>query len=103
MANHSKMPTPPPPLRGARPDVPPAYLSNGLIGLRVGCVPLRDGLAIVQGLVGRDPVMQVESFARAPYPAAGDVAIDGHRLSAVPGRAEFVDQRHDFASGELTT
>src|SRR5256885_2976615 len=103
MANHPDLPISPPPLRGARPDVPPAYLSNGLIGLRVGCIPLHDGLAVVQGLVGRDPVMQVEAFARAPYPAAGDLAIDGHRLSAVPGRASFVEQRHDFSCGELTT
>src|SRR5437660_6240338 len=99
----SGRPISPRPLREARPDVPPAYLSNGLVGLRVGCVPLHDGLAVVQGLVGRDPIMQVEAFARAPYPAAGDLAIDGHRLSAVPGRARFREQRYDLSCGELTT
>jgi hypothetical protein len=45
--------------------------------------------------------MEVEAFARAPYPAAGDVAIDGHRLSAVPGRAELVEQRYDLPCSSL--
>src|SRR5436305_628469 len=115
MANHSNMPISPPPLRGARPDVPPAYLSNGLIGLRVGCVPPHDGLAMVQGLVGRDPVMRVEAFARAPYPAAGAVAIvrsveaddelaplaTAYTVDAVPGRTYVLRQLASLVPSQL--
>jgi hypothetical protein len=33
----------------------PAYVGNGVIGLRVRCQPLQAGMALVSGYVGEDP------------------------------------------------
>src|SRR5205807_816566 len=86
-----------------RPDYIPAYLSNGLIGLRAGPIPLIEGLAIVNGLAAIDPVEQGEGFARGPYPIGGDIDVDGHQLSRLPRQSELVEQRHDFSCGELSS
>ena len=83
-------------------DLPP-YVSNGLIGLRVLDVPLRPGVAMVSGLAGRHPIAQVEAAARAPYPLAGDLALNGVSLRDNPSTSTFREQRYDFARGELTT
>src|SRR5256884_4667264 len=95
------MPISPPPLRRWRPDYIPAYLSNGVIGLRAGPIPLIEGVAIVNGLAAVDPGETGEGFARGPYPIGGDLEIDGARLSRLPGQSELVEQAYDFASGEL--
>ncbi len=80
----------------------PAYLSNGLLGLRVGHIPLLYGVAMVSGFEGLDPLTGVEAFARAPYPLAGDVQLGvggaGAALSD-PGRAVLREQRYDFSRG----
>ena len=94
-------PTSPPAVREWRPEWIPAYLSNGLIGLRVGTIPLIEGLCIVNGLAAVDPVEQGEAFARAPYPIGGDLEIDGRKLSRVPREARLIEQRYDFSCGEL--
>jgi hypothetical protein len=93
----------PPPLRTVKPEYLPAYLSNGLMGIRVGPIPLIDGLAVVSGLRAKDPSEHVESFARGPYPLAGDVAINGRFMSRLPDYRRFIEQRYDFSCGELTT
>jgi hypothetical protein len=85
-----------------RPDFLPAYLSNGLIGLRVGHIPLLYGVATLSGFEGLDPGAGVEAFARAPYPLAGEVRIGRAALSD-PGRAVLREQRYDFSCGELLT
>jgi trehalose/maltose hydrolase-like predicted phosphorylase len=95
------MPISPPPVRSWRPEYIPAYLSNGLIGLRAGPVPLIEGVAIVNGLAAIDPVEKGEGFARAPYPIGGDLEVDGAKLSRLPHQAELVEQTYDFACGEL--
>jgi hypothetical protein len=95
-------PISPPPVTQWRPDYLPAYLSNGLIGLRVGHVALCDGVAMVSGFEGLDPSTGVEAFARAPYPLAGDVRIGRVALSD-PRRAVLREQRYDFSCGELHT
>jgi trehalose/maltose hydrolase-like predicted phosphorylase len=79
----------------------PAYLSNGLIGIRAGTIPLVEGLCIVNGLAGIQSDALIEGFARGPYPLAGDIELDEHRLSRLPGQARFIEQRYDFACGEL--
>jgi glycosyl hydrolase family 65 len=84
-----------------RPEYLPAYLSNGLLGLRVGRIPLVDGLCMVDGLVERDPVEDGEGFARAPYPLWGDLTVNGHGLTWHPELAGLVEQAYDFATGEL--
>ena len=81
----------------------PAYVSNGLVGLRLLDIPLRAGVSILNGFAGLHPSLLVEANARTPYPLAGDIAIDGLWLTIAPQQAEFVDQRYDFATGELTT
>lgn len=101
LAGHG--PLSPPPITAWRPDYLPAYLSNGLLGLRVGRIPPVDGLCIVDGLVERDPVEDGEGFARAPYPLWGDVEVDGYGLSWHPEQARLVEQAYDFAAGELRT
>src|SRR5438445_792807 len=96
-------PISPPPLKDFRPEFIPAYLSNGLIGLRVGRIPLIEGLTMLNGLAGVHPEDQVEGFARAPYVVAGDIAIDRVKLSERSERARFIEQRYDFSCGELVS
>jgi trehalose/maltose hydrolase-like predicted phosphorylase len=97
------MPISPPPVRDWRPEYIPAYLSNGVIGLRAGPIPMIEGVAIVNGLAAIDPVEKGEGFARGPYPIGGDLEIDGAKLSRLRGQAELVEQAYDFACGELTS
>src|SRR5438045_8698135 len=97
------MPISPPAVLVWRPEYIPAYLSNGLIGLRAGPIPLTEGVAIVNGLAAIDPVEKGERFARGPYPVGGDLEVDGHKLSRLPLQAESVEQRHDAAWREHTS
>jgi trehalose/maltose hydrolase-like predicted phosphorylase len=96
-------PISPRPVTKWRPEFLPAYLSNGLIGVRVGKYPPLEGLAIVSGLAAIHPKEKVEGFARAPYPFAGDILIDGEPMSGRTDEIHFVRQRYDFARGELHT
>ncbi len=66
-------PISPPPVRDYRPEYLPAYLSSGLIGVRVGRVPFLVGSSIVNGFAGADPTTGFEGFARVPFLLAGDV------------------------------
>jgi protein-glucosylgalactosylhydroxylysine glucosidase len=95
-------PISPPPVTDWQADYLPAYLSNGLLGLRVGHIPPLYGTATISGFEGLDPVTGVEAFARAPYPLAGDVRIGTAALSD-PRRCVFREQRYDFSCGELLT
>lgn len=81
----------------------PAYVSNGLVGLRVRDVPLMAGMALVSGFAGEHPERRIEAAATAPYPLAGDLAVDGVWLSDVPHRVRDLEQAYDFATGELTS
>ena len=83
------------------PGAPPAYLANGLVGLRVPQVPLPQGTALVNGFVGLSPEKGHEEYAAAPYPVGADLALGGVWLSARPDLARFVSQEYDFACGEL--
>jgi trehalose/maltose hydrolase-like predicted phosphorylase len=85
----------------ARPGRPDAYLANGLIGLRIGQIPLPGGTALVNGFVGLSPEKRSEQYADAPYPVGADVQIDNVWLSERPDLATFVSQEYDFACGEL--
>ena len=94
-------PISPPPVTSGGSDDLPAYVSNGLIGLRILDIPLLPGVTLVNGYSGLHPVVQVEAAAEAPYPLAGDLEIDGIWLTTAPHQAEFLDQGYDFATGEL--
>jgi protein-glucosylgalactosylhydroxylysine glucosidase len=96
-------PLSPPPLRAARPEYLPAYVSNGLIGLRCPWIPFLDGTAMVQGFAGIDPGDGVEGFSRVPFPLAADVALEGIPLSQARDQVRLVEQAYDFSTAELTT
>lgn len=55
-------PISPPPAVGPRGSDLPAYLSNGMIGLRVRENPLEAGMCIVSGFSGEHPERLVEGL-----------------------------------------
>ncbi|MBW8858685.1 MAG: hypothetical protein JF570_02855 [Caulobacter sp.] len=81
----------------------PAFVSNGLIGLRVVETPLTSGVAMLNGFVGEHPEQAIESAVRAPYPLGGDISIDGVLMSHAPHLVCDLRQGYDFAVGELTS
>lgn len=93
----------PPKVIGAGRRELPAYVSNGLVGLRVRDVPLTTGMALLSGFSGRHYERAIEAAAVAPYPIAGDIAIDGVWFSDVPHQVSQLEQDYDFGAGELTT
>jgi trehalose/maltose hydrolase-like predicted phosphorylase len=86
-----------------QPDWVPAYLSNGIIGLRPSPLMLNHGYATINGFAGADPIEGVESYVYAPYPVAGDIGIDNCWLSRQTQSARFEEQTYDFSCGELQT
>ena len=96
-------PISPPPETGRGERELPAYVSNGLIGLRVRDVPLTAGMAVVSGFAGEHPARHVEATAAAPYPLAGDLAVNSVWLSDQPHQAQDLEQRYDCATGELVS
>ncbi|MBO9547155.1 glycoside hydrolase family 65 protein [Caulobacter sp.] len=96
-------PISPPPVSGEGGQDLPAYVSNGLIGLRVRCQPLQSGMALVSGYVGEDPERGIEAAAPAPYPLAGDIAVNGVWLSDLGHQVVDLEQAYDFSCGELTS
>lgn len=96
-------PISPPPVIGEGDQALPAYVSNGLVGLRVRSQPLRPGMALVSGYSGEDPERGVEAAAPVPYPLAGDIAINGVWLTDLAPAVGEMKQSYDFASAELTT
>jgi len=83
--------------------IAPAYLSNGLIGLRPGPNPLLSAKTVVSGFV-RDYLWEpFESFAPAPYPLRTDIVCEGVSLLKRPDLVNLVHQTLDMANGELTT
>ncbi|MEV1290283.1 hypothetical protein [Micromonospora sp. NPDC049679] len=96
-------PISPEPAREWKPEYPPAYVSNGVIGLRICPIPPLGGVATVNGFVKMDEETGLEAYGRAPYPLAGDLRINRTVLTQCPDRIVFREQRIDFASGELHT
>jgi protein-glucosylgalactosylhydroxylysine glucosidase len=96
-------PISPPRARGNRGKDLPAYVSNGLIGLRVRENPLQAGMAVVSGLAGVQPERRIEAIAAVPYPLAADIALDGLWLSDFPSEVTLLDQGYDFETAELTS
>src|SRR4051812_1868223 len=96
-------PLSPPVVKGSGGKTLPAYLSNGIVGLRVRDNPLTAGMAMVCGFSGLHPEKKIEAAAAAPYPLAADLALNGIWLSDVPHQLTTIDQAYDFATGELTS
>ena len=96
-------PISPPAAHGPRNGDLPAYVGNGLIGLRVREQSLQAGMAIVSGFAGEHPDRRIEAAAPAPYPLAGDVALNNVWISDQPSAVSNLVQAYDFATGELTS
>lgn len=96
-------PISPEPVLGSGAPELPAYVSNGLIGLRVRDIPLFAGMALISGYSGVHPERRIEAAAAAPYPLAADICLGGVWLSDVPHQARDLSQAVDFSCGELTT
>jgi protein-glucosylgalactosylhydroxylysine glucosidase len=96
-------PISPSPEVGPRNGSRPAYVSNGVVGLRVREIPLIAGMAIVSGFAGDHPDRRIESAVAAPYPLAADIAINGVWLSDQPWAVTDLKQAYDFGVGELTS
>jgi trehalose/maltose hydrolase-like predicted phosphorylase len=94
--------SPPPVVGGGRNELP-AYVSNGLLGLRVRDNPLVAGMTLVSGFSGEHAVRRIEAAARAPYPVAGDVCLNGVWMSEAPQAVAVIDQAYDFSMAELTS
>jgi trehalose/maltose hydrolase-like predicted phosphorylase len=95
-------PISPPAVKGSGLKELPAYLSNGVVGLRVRPNPLAAGMALLCGFSGLHPEKKIEAAAVAPYPLAADVALGGVWLSDEQHRVTVIDQAYDFSNGELT-
>ncbi len=103
MVRPASLPINPPEEAGPRDGDLPAYIANGLIGLRVREQPLQPGMAIINGFAAEHPERRLEAAAPAPYPLAGDLALNGVWLSDQPSSVSQLVQRYDFAAGELTS
>lgn len=96
-------PISPPVETGARGKSLPAYISNGLIGLRVRENPFRAGMCLVSGFSGEHHERRVEAAAAAPYPLAAELSVEGVRMGDQPECVRLIDQAYDFSCGELTS
>ena len=96
-------PISPPPVLGGAGNELPAYVANGVVGLRVRAMPLAAGLTLLSGYSGEHPQRRIEAIAVAPYPVAGDIQLAGVWLSDAPDAVTVIDQAYDFATGELTS
>lgn len=94
--------SPPAVERGGRFELP-AYLSNGLVGLRVLDVPLQAGFATISGYAGEHSEKKIEALERAPYPLGGGVSVNGVSTEDALHCIRVLDQSYDFSCGELTT
>jgi protein-glucosylgalactosylhydroxylysine glucosidase len=96
-------PISPPPVNGGGGNELPAYVANGVMGLRIRAMPLAAGLTLLCGYSGEHPQRRIEAIAVAPYPIAGDIQLGGVWLSDAAYAVTVVDQAYDFATGELVS
>ena len=85
------------------PGVSPAYLTNGLVGIRPGRIPMAPTPTCVAGFVYIHPTFHVESLSPAPYPLTTDLRLNEISLLDSPERCTLRSQRLDMDNGELTT
>ncbi len=81
----------------------PAYLSNGLIGIRPGPNPLVPAKSMVNGFVYTDIPYRMVSLSPAPYPLTTDFRVNNLNLLKHPELVKVEQQTLDMASGELLT
>lgn len=81
----------------------PAYLSNGLIGIRPGPNPLAQTPTAVSGFVDRYIPYEMQALSPAPYPLMTDLVLNGLSLLQRPDLVSLRRQSLDIATGELLT
>jgi trehalose/maltose hydrolase-like predicted phosphorylase len=81
----------------------PAYLSNGLIGIRPGPNPLGKAMTQVSGFVFAHQGHEVESLSPAPYPLETDIRVHGTSLLKRSDLLKVRRQTLDMSCGELIT
>jgi hypothetical protein len=81
----------------------PAYLSNGLIGIRPGPNPLAKARTQVSGFVFSHVPFQIESLSPAPYPLETDIRINGISSLKHSELVRIQRQTLDMSCGELAT
>lgn len=90
-------------------DAPDAYLSNGMVGLRVGRNPMQEISGLLSGFSARLERHEVEALAPIPCPKVDIVTgstdpMNGRSMLTGPqSRFDFKSQTYDFSCGELTT
>ncbi|MEI6514296.1 MAG: hypothetical protein WCO51_13640, partial [bacterium] len=86
------------------PDLHPAYVSNGLIGFRLGKIPFLNAQVQANGYFAVSPEKRTEEYGDAPFPIGADIHIGWYeRLSDRPDKTVFHEQSFDFSNGELDT
>ncbi len=80
----------------------PAYVANGLIGLRVGSNPLLECTGLLNGFAGIHEIHAVEAIAPVPCVLI-NVMLDGCSVERYPSSYKMLEQTYDFSNGELTT
>ncbi len=78
----------------------PGYVSNGLIGLRIGAFPLQPGTVQVNGFYAASPKTGLEQLAEVPWVFGWDCIFQGKRISTRPDRLVFEKQEYDFSCAE---
>jgi len=81
----------------------PAYLSNGLIGIRPGPNPLARAQTCVSGFVFAHIPYRMESLSPAPYPLETDIRVNEISLLKHPDLVKTQRQTLDMKCGELLT
>src|SRR5260370_22948886 len=81
----------------------PAYLSNGLIGIRPGPNPLAAAQTCVSGFVSTHSAHRVETLSPATCPLQSDVRVKGSSLLRHPDLVKIRRQTLDMSCGELMT
>lgn len=81
----------------------PAYLANGLIGIRPGANPLAKAPTEVSGFVYTQIPGGMEAISPAPYPLETDITIGTVHALENPDTIKTTRQTLDMSTGELTT
>ncbi len=81
----------------------PAYLGNGLIGIRPNPNPLIQAKTVAAGFVYSHPSGRFETYSPAPYPLGLDVRLGGSSLLRDTDRVKVLAQSLNMKNGELTT
>jgi protein-glucosylgalactosylhydroxylysine glucosidase len=81
----------------------PAYLSNGLIGIRPGPNPLAQAATAVSGFVDEYIPYRMQAVSPAPYPLMVDLIVSGVSMLQRPDLVTLLRQSLDMATGELLT